>query len=137
LFEEGIEMWSKRQASHTDKHPNPHALISAVIMDLIVRKAKGAWAHFELVSDHGWMKNLLFGKAPWMEIATDDFQTLQLNLGMREPQSSIPDKWEQEDKGMWLVPDTDITELADWMTNEFGRIIDKKDFRLTGWIEGL
>ena len=129
-------MWSKRKTSHTDEYPTPRALMSALLAELITRKTEGAWVHFEVVSNRGWFKNLLFGKAPWMEIAMEDGQILQLNLGLGKPCSPLPAKWKQE-KGLALIPISDLGELMDWMTSEFARVSGSKDFQLTGWMEGL
>ncbi|HBA84370.1 MAG TPA: hypothetical protein DCZ95_09785 [Verrucomicrobia bacterium] len=130
-------MWTKRQTSHTGKYSTPHVLISSLISELIAKKTEGAWTHFEVISNQGWLKNLLFGKAPSVEIATDDFRTLQLNLGLGKQQSDIPVKWKQEKSGIYLIPDSDIAELVDWITKEFIRVTGNKDFQLAGWIEGL
>jgi len=72
---------------------------------MIERGVETSWAHFEVVAQGGWFKNLFYGKEPWAEVAFVDQRTLHLNPGVPKLTlteiPTIPEKWRQESKGLW------------------------------------
>jgi hypothetical protein len=98
-----------------------------------------AWAHFEIVANGGYFKNLLHGNEPWVEVAFADEQSLQLNPGVpksrRDSMPAIP--WPQQGKDIWIVPLTDVPALINWVDKCLGAASGNEEYQVTGWIDGL
>jgi len=107
---------------------------------MVERSVESSWAHFEVVAEGGWFKNLLHGRRPWVEVAFVDTQSLQLNLGLfkkkRAAMPSVPEKWRQDGMGLWTVPATDVDELSSWLRNCLSAVSGSAAYRASGWIEG-
>ena len=134
-------MWTQRISSGTPKYPTPHHIYRDLLARLIERHVDSSWAHFEVVADGGWFKNLLHGKQPWVEVAFLNRETFQLNLGIPTTLQTelpiIPTGWKQQGKGLWNAPATELEELIDWMDRCLATASATKDYRVSGWIEGL
>ncbi len=76
------------------------------------RGVDSSWAHFEVIANAGWFKNLLNGQQPWVEVALVNQRSLQLNPGVAQAKRAeiptIPENWLQTGKGLWTLPLADV-----------------------------
>ncbi|HTD65245.1 MAG TPA: hypothetical protein VK846_01780 [Candidatus Limnocylindria bacterium] len=105
------------------------------------RGVESSWAHFEVLADDGWFKNLLYGKQPWAEVAFANQQSLQLNPGIakakRAEMPPIPEKWQQKNNQLWILPIADTEKLIDWIDKCFAGVSGNPLYKVSGWIEGF
>lgn len=47
----------------------PKDVVRGVLGRLIEGADGSAWAHFEVIPESGWFRNLLSGKKPWVDVA--------------------------------------------------------------------
>ena len=60
-------MSTRRLSSHTREHPTPKDVSRALLSRRIEGGNESSWTHLEAVAEGGWLKNLLYGKEPWIE----------------------------------------------------------------------
>jgi hypothetical protein len=134
-------MWTLKIASGTREHPTRKDVFAALLARLIEQNINSAWAHFEIVADDGWFKNLLRREELWVEVGLVDQNHLQLNLGYPKSRGSdapgIPDKWQQESEGLWNVPATDLSELIAWIEAYLASAPGNSECHALGWLDGL
>ena len=107
---------------------------------MIERAGSSSWAHFEVISDGGWFRNLLSGKEPWIEVAYVDEHSLQLNLGVSKKGALIPEmpeRWKPIGKRLWTVPISDTEALTDWVDACLAALSGRPKYQVSGWIDGL
>ena len=134
-------MWTRRTSSGSQEHPTPKHVVRAVLARLTERAGSASWAHFGIVSEAGWLRNLLFGKEGWAEVAFLNEYSLQLNLGVsKKHRSSIPEMpagWRPSGKGLWTVPVSDSDALIDWLDACLAAVSGRPRYHVSGWIDGL
>jgi hypothetical protein len=127
--------------SGTDKCPSRRDVFAALLKSLVDRGNGSSWAHFEVVADRGWFRNLLFGKEPWIEVAFNNANSVVLNPGIprskRALMPRVPDKWVKEGKRMWIVPLSNRDELIDWMGKCLLAVTENPNHQITGWLDGI
>ena len=138
---ERTTMWTRRISSGTPKHPRPKDVLRALLSRMTERGVDSSWAHFEVIADGGWFKNLLYGNQPWVEVALVNQQSLQLNPGVakakRAEMPTMPENWVQTGKRLWTVPLADVEELIDWTDKCLAGVSGNPNYQVSGWIEGL
>jgi len=135
-------MWTKRQNSHTSEFPNRIDLVKALLQEMVDKKMVEAWVHFELIKEGGWLKNLLYGNAPFLEVALTNKGCFELNLGKINGDElsriAIPGNWKNEKQGLYNVPVSELPFLTKWIDDFFNNRVGKmKEQRLAGWFDGL
>src|ERR1041384_5380187 len=135
-------MWTKRQTSHTPEYPKRIDLIAGLLRKMHDQEMVDAWVHLELIEDGGWFKNLLSGKAPWLEVALAENQCFELNLGCSKGRGSgapnLPNNWQNKAKRLWSIPVSELSHLINWIDSFFSDVSGGvTERRLTGWIEGI
>jgi hypothetical protein len=110
----------------------PKDVVRGVLARLIEGADGSTWAHFEVVPEGGWFRNLLFGKKPWLEVAYADEHSLPLNCGVckkwRVLMVESPESWKSSGMGLWSVSISESDALSDW--------IDAVLAAVSGWLEG-
>ena len=133
-------MWTRRTSSGSQENPTPKHVVRAVLARMIERAGSSSWAHFEVISDGGWFRNLLSGKEPWIEVAYVDEHSLQLNLGVSKKGALIPEmpeRWKPIGKRLWTVPISDTEALTDWVDACLAALSGRPKYQVSGWIDGL
>ena len=134
-------MWARRISSGTSEHPTPKDVFRLLLSRLLERGIESSWIHLEVIAEGSWLKNILSGKQPWIEIAFVNQQSLQLNPGLPKKKAPemppLPEKWRIERKGLWNVPLSDIEELIDWIHDCLAVASGNANYQVSGWIEGL
>ena len=129
---------SRRLTSHTPEFSTRLALIKHLIDRLASENLLESWAHWELVDRRGYFFNVLFGRAPWLEVAFEG-EAFQLNCDRREFDRSkapeMPEHWQSIGKLLWRVPAEDSQLLIQWVDGYFNSLPLSSSHRaLTGWI---
>lgn len=134
-------MWTRRTSSGSQEHPTPKHVVRAVLARLIEKAGSSSWAHFEVISEGGWFRNLLSGKEPWVQVAYRDERSLQLNLGLSKKKRvlvpEMPGRWKSSSKGLWTVPISDTEALTDWVDACLAAVSGRPQYHVSGWIDGL
>jgi hypothetical protein len=134
-------MWTKRQSSHTSAFPDRIDLARELLQKMLDGKMVGAWVHFELINKDGWFKNLLYGKAPFLEVALSSEDCFELNLGKikaEELSLAMPRNWKSKKEGLHIIPTSELPSLIQWIDDFFKSVASEmKEQPIAGWIEGL
>jgi hypothetical protein len=135
-------MWTKRQSSHASEFPKRIDLIKELLQKMLDQKMIDAWVHLELVNEAGWFKNLLLGKASFLEVALTNENCFELNLGKIKDETinriTMPQNWKNEEQGLYEVPIAELPLLIKWIDDFFNNAVGKiKEQRLAGWFDGL
>jgi hypothetical protein len=108
---------------------------------LIEEAGTSSWAHFEVISERGWFRNLLYLKEPCVEVAYENEHSLLLIPEIRKQtrtlMPAIPERWPRKPKGLWRVPVGDREELTDWIDGCLAALSGRANYQVSGWIEGL
>lgn len=129
-------MITRTQSSPTAQHPTRAHLFAALLVQLRERDDPGAWIHIDSRTSKGWIHDVLFRKAPWLEVASRDASSVFLNLGRRRTEDlpAIPSGWAEE-KGMYAVPYAEAERLVAWMCDYFRRLTGADDTKTSGSIQ--
>jgi hypothetical protein len=133
-------MSTRRISSGSQEYPMPKDVVRGVLARLIEGADSSTWAHFEVIPEGGWFRNLLSGKGPWVEVAYVDEHSLQLNCGVCKKWRVLmvdgPESWKFSGVGLWSVPISESDALIDWIEAGLAAVSGRPQYHVSGWIEG-
>jgi hypothetical protein len=104
-----------------------------VLEELVAFRDPNVVTMFEIFEDKGWFRNLFSANERWLDVQWLDDDHIQLHLVSQRPASGIPAGWIASGESKWLIPMTQLKDLAAWINTEWLQVRNSEKMRLRMW----